>query len=81
MLPKIFTRTFLGIALALTISTLPSAEAQTTCTKDADCAKNEFCEFAAGTCPKPNTGSGTCVLVRFPVVAHETGVAATEKVQ
>jgi two-component system sensor histidine kinase PilS (NtrC family) len=26
-------------------------------------------------------GTGTCVLVRFPAVAHEAGVAATEKVQ
>jgi two-component system sensor histidine kinase PilS (NtrC family) len=26
-------------------------------------------------------GSGTCVLVRFPAVAHDAGVTATEKVQ
>lgn len=62
MRPRIFTHTFLGLALALTISTLPFAEAQTTCTKNADCAKNEFCEFAAGTCPQPNSATGTCVV-------------------
>lgn len=63
MHPRLFTHTFLGLALALTISALPPAEAQTaTCTKDADCGRDAFCEFAAGTCPKPNTATGNCVV-------------------
>lgn len=64
MRSRIFTYTFLALALAMTVSTLPLAEAQTvaSCTKDSDCAKSEFCEFAEGTCPKPNTATGTCVV-------------------
>lgn len=64
MRPRIFTYAFLALSLALTLSTLPLAEAQTatTCTKNSDCAKNEFCEFAEGTCPNPNSATGTCVV-------------------
>jgi hypothetical protein len=64
MHPRTYTHLFLGLVLALAIGLAPApAEAQTSCTRDNQCAANEFCEFAAGTCPKKNSGAtGTCVV-------------------
>ena len=65
MHPRTYTHLFLGLVLALSIGlSLPApAEAQTICLRDNDCAANEFCEFAAGTCPKKNSGAqGACVV-------------------
>jgi hypothetical protein len=64
MHPRTYTHIFLGLVLALAIGLAPApAEAQTSCTRDNQCASNEFCEFAAGTCPKKNSGAtGTCVV-------------------
>lgn len=57
-----YNHLFLGLALLLTVGLAQPAEAQTVCVRDADCANNEFCEFAAGTCPKKNSGAqGSCV--------------------
>ena len=64
MHPRTYTHLFLGLVLALSIGlSLPApAEAQSICLRDNDCAANQFCEFAAGTCPKKNSGAqGTCV--------------------
>ena len=66
MHPRTYTHLFLGLVLALSIGLAQPApaEAQTMCLKDNDCASTEFCEFAAGTCPKKNSGAqGTCVAV------------------
>ena len=65
MHPRTYTHLFLGLVLVLSIGLLQPApaEAQTSCTKDNQCASNEFCEFAAGTCPKNNSGAtGICVV-------------------
>ncbi len=63
MHPRTYIHIFLGLVLALSIGLAQPAEAQTSCTKDNQCASNEFCEFAAGTCPKNNSGAtGTCVV-------------------
>ena len=65
MHPRTYTHLFLGLVLALSIGLAQSApaEAQTVCIRDNDCAANEFCEFAAGSCPKKNSGAqGTCVV-------------------
>ena len=60
---RTYIHLFLGLVLALSIGLAQPAEAQTSCTKDNQCASNEFCEFAAGTCPKKNSGAtGTCVV-------------------
>lgn len=57
-----YNHLFLGLALLLTLGLAQPADAQTVCVRDADCASNQFCEFAAGTCPKKNSGAqGTCV--------------------
>lgn len=64
MHPRTYTHLFLGLVLALSIGlSMPAAvEAQSICLRDNDCAANQFCEFAAGTCPKKNSGAqGTCV--------------------
>jgi len=64
MHPRTYTHLFLGLVLALSIGlALPApAEAQSMCLRNKDCAANQFCEFAAGTCPKPSSGAqGTCV--------------------
>jgi hypothetical protein len=65
MQQRTYIHVFLGLVLALTIGLAQPApaQAQTSCTKDNQCAANEFCEFAAGTCPKNNSGAtGTCVV-------------------
>ncbi|MFP5284496.1 MAG: Kazal-type serine protease inhibitor family protein [Thermoanaerobaculia bacterium] len=65
MHPRTYTHLFLGLVLALSIGLFQPApaEAQTSCTQNNQCASNEFCEFAAGTCPKRNSGAtGTCVV-------------------
>lgn len=60
---RTYIHVFLGLVLALSIGLAQPAEAQTSCTRNNQCASNEFCEFAAGTCPKPNAGAtGTCVV-------------------
>lgn len=60
---RTYNHLFLGLALLLTFGLAQPADAQTVCVRDADCASNEFCEFAAGTCPKKNSGAqGTCVV-------------------
>lgn len=62
MHPRTYIHLFLGLVLALSIGFAQPAAAQTICTKDNQCAANEFCEFPAGTCPKNNSGAqGTCV--------------------
>jgi len=65
MHPRTYIHLFLGLVLAFSIGlSLPApVEAQTVCIRDSDCAATEFCEFAAGTCPKRNSGAqGTCVV-------------------
>lgn len=59
-----YNHIFLGLALLLSVVGLAQpADAQTVCVRDNDCASGEFCEFAAGTCPKKNSGAqGTCVV-------------------
>lgn len=57
-----YNHLFLGLALLLTFGLAQPADAQTVCIRDNDCASTEFCEFAAGTCPKKSSGAqGTCV--------------------
>lgn len=57
-----YNHLFLGLALLLTLGLAQPADAQTVCVRDNDCAANQFCEFAAGSCPKKNSGAqGTCV--------------------
>ena len=66
MHPRTYTHLFLGLVLALSIGLFQpaSAEAQTVCLRDQDCASGQFCEFAAGTCPKRNSGAqGACVVI------------------
>jgi hypothetical protein len=59
---RTYVHLFLGLVLALSIGLAQPAEAQTSCTRNNQCAANEFCEFPAGTCPNPNAGTGTCVV-------------------
>ncbi len=61
---RVLHQVFPGLLLALSIAGYLSStplHAQT-CTRDADCAKTSFCEFAAGTCPKAGSGDkGSCM--------------------
>lgn len=66
MQPRVFTtRLFPGLVLAFAFVFAASSSPLKgqTCAKDADCAKGSFCEFAAGACPKPNSGAqGSCTV-------------------
>jgi hypothetical protein len=62
MRPRIHIHAFLGLALLSLIATAGPAAAQSVCIRNADCSQGQFCEFPAGTCPKPNAGvQGSCV--------------------
>jgi hypothetical protein len=67
MHPRTCNHVFLGLVLAFLIGLAAHpapVQAQTVCTRDQDCATGEFCEFAAGTCPKRSSGAtGTCVAI------------------
>ncbi|HEV7669755.1 MAG TPA: Kazal-type serine protease inhibitor family protein [Thermoanaerobaculia bacterium] len=67
MQQKILNHVLVGLGLAFVIAfAAPSASlrAQTSCLRDADCGKGSFCEFAAGVCPKPDSGTkGTCAAI------------------
>lgn len=67
MHPRIHNHLFLGLVLAFVIGFAAQSaplQAQTACVRDSDCGSGSFCEFAAGTCPKRNSGAmGTCVVI------------------
>lgn len=64
MRTRIYSHVFLGLALVLTLGLAQPADAQTICVRDQDCASGSFCQFAAGTCPKRNSGAtGTCTVI------------------